>query len=234
MMRPVRSPTVHTLMYHISYDHVYNLSLQATEKARANKHQQRTEATRRKLLKAALRIFARDGFEAARIEEIARAAGHTRGAFYANFKSKEDVFFALLEEQISEHLNTVQGLLECCPTAEERLDGLREYYVERIADRQWMMLILEFKLFALRHGRLRAKLAKAHSRVRSSINKEMLMELLPARVQLKPDCHEVRRAALEATLNGLVLEHAYDPKRLSEEQAVSILRRIFDLFMQPE
>jgi AcrR family transcriptional regulator len=65
----------------------------------ANKHQQKTEATRRKLLEAALQVFSRDGFEAARIEDIAAESGYTRGAFYANFDTKEDLFFALLEEQ---------------------------------------------------------------------------------------------------------------------------------------
>ena len=54
----------------------------------------RTEATRKKLLAAAEKTFARDGFEAARLEDIASMAGYTRGAFYANFKSKEDIFFA--------------------------------------------------------------------------------------------------------------------------------------------
>src|ERR1700691_11110 len=56
----------------------------------------RTAATRRKLLLAAEQTFARDGYEAARLEDIAARAGYTRGAFYANFASKEDIFFGLL------------------------------------------------------------------------------------------------------------------------------------------
>ena len=52
----------------------------------------RTAATRRKLLLAAEQTFARDGYEAARLEDIAARAGYTRGAFYANFESKEDIF----------------------------------------------------------------------------------------------------------------------------------------------
>ena len=56
-----------------------------------SRQQARTEATRRKLLLAAEKVFARDGFEAARLEDIAGLAGYTRGAFYANFQSKEDI-----------------------------------------------------------------------------------------------------------------------------------------------
>ncbi len=199
-----------------------------------NKHQQRTEVTRRKLLTSARRIFARDGFEAARIEDIAAEAGHTRGAFYANFKNKEDLFFALLEQQVRLHIQRIQNLLERCPNPEQRLEALCDYYVERIADRQWVMLMLEFKLFAVRHGKLRAKLAEAHRRIRSSLNVEALETLLPARLQMPRESNEVRRAALEATLNGLVLENTYDPKRISEDQVVSILRRVFNMLMDAD
>ena len=52
----------------------------------------RTAATRRKLLLAAEQTFARDGYEAARLEDIAARAGYTRGAFYANFASKEETW----------------------------------------------------------------------------------------------------------------------------------------------
>ena len=76
------------------------------------KKQDRAIATRKHLTDAARQVFARDGFELARVEDIAAAAGKTRGAFYANFKDKEDIFFAIFEEnlardreQVSLHLN---------------------------------------------------------------------------------------------------------------------------------
>src|SRR6202165_2908647 len=68
---------------------------------------ERTEATRRKLLAAADRIFARDGFEAARLEDIAAGAGYTRGAFYAHFGGKEEIFFALLEQWVRQRIDSV-------------------------------------------------------------------------------------------------------------------------------
>src|ERR1700690_2888456 len=78
----------------------------------ASRQQIRTEATRTKLLDSAELLFARDGFEAARLEDIASMAGYTRGAFYANFKSKEDIFFALLDSWIAERMAEVYALLE--------------------------------------------------------------------------------------------------------------------------
>ncbi|MGH9584718.1 MAG: TetR/AcrR family transcriptional regulator [Bryobacteraceae bacterium] len=203
----------------------------AAEEVPLNKHQQKTEAMRRKLLKSARRIFARDGFQAARIEDIAADAGHTRGAFYAHFPAKEDLFLALLEYQARAHKERICRLLESCSSQDERLRCLREYYVSRLSDREWTMLTLEFKLFALRHGKLRARLAAAHRRIRASLNLQLIQDLLPERLRSDVHLHELRRLGLEAMLNGLVLERAYDPKRISEAEAVRLLGHAFDAML---
>ena len=78
----------------------------------SSKQQARTQATRRKLLRAAERIFARDGFEAARLEDIAAAAGYTRGAFYANFDSKEALFLELLSHRQTDRITEAAQALD--------------------------------------------------------------------------------------------------------------------------
>lgn len=204
----------------------------AADKSREQtKHQQRTEATRRALLEAARRIFARDGFEASRIEDIAGATGHTRGAFYAHFSSKEDLFFALFEQESSDRLRELRSMLERCTEPNSRIQAMRKFYVARVSDRQWVMLALEFKLFALRHPKLRARLARTHRRIRESLKLQTIRELIPQLMKAGPESREVRRAALEAVLNGLVLEHAYDPEAISQAQAINVLGRMFDVLM---
>ncbi len=197
-----------------------------------NKHQQKSEATRRKLLDAALRVFARDGFQAARLEDIAKESGHTRGAFYANFDTKEDLFFALLEQNASERLEDLRQRLEKHESDAERLRTIRKFYLERATDRQSMLLTLEFKLFALRHPKLRARMAAAHRRIRASFNYEALTKLLPP----APEAFrtELDKILLEIVLTGLVLEHAYDPKRISAKETVETLGRMFDLLVTKE
>jgi AcrR family transcriptional regulator len=194
-----------------------------------NKHQQRSEATRRKLLGAALRVFARDGFEAARLEDIAAESGHTRGAFYANFDTKEDLFFALLEQHASDRLKDLQQRLEKHDSVPARFRTMRAFYLERAADRQSMLLTLEFKLFALRHPQMRARLAAAHRRIRASLNYEALTLLFPSYPNVKRN--KLDKVLLEVVLVGLVLEHAYDPKRISAKQTVDTLGRAFDLLI---
>lgn len=192
-----------------------------------NKHQERTEETRRVLLKSARLIFARDGFEACRIEDIAAAAGYTRGAFYANFSTKEELFFALLQEETDGHASRIRAVLESYESVERRMAALRDYYVQRIADREWGMLMLEFKLFAARHPKLRPKLAAIHRRIRASMKLEALHKLLG----IENADPEPKSAVLEGVMAGLFLEHSYDPERLSEKQAAKFLAYIFDSFV---
>ena len=52
-------------------------------------------------MEAATGVFARSGFDRATLDEIVREAGFSKGAFYVHFESKEDLFWAMLEERIS-------------------------------------------------------------------------------------------------------------------------------------
>jgi AcrR family transcriptional regulator len=132
-----------------------------------SRQEARTEATRRKLLQAAERLFAHDGFEAARLEDIAAEAGYTRGAFYANFESKEDIFFALLEHWVAQRIGEVNALLRQHPGAAEQLRALREYYVQNAKDRLLALLAMEFKLFTLRHPEAAARFRARRQAFRS-------------------------------------------------------------------
>ncbi|MGB3283855.1 TetR family transcriptional regulator, partial [Mycolicibacter algericus] len=61
--------------------------------------QRRLEHTRNLLLDAAEQVFARRGFDGAALEDIADAAGYTRGAIYSHFGSKAELFLAVIERQ---------------------------------------------------------------------------------------------------------------------------------------
>lgn len=197
-----------------------------------NKHQLRTEETRRRLLHAAEKVFAKVGFEAARLEDIAKEAGHTRGAFYAHFSKKEDLFFALLEQKAFQHLQTIQVILEEHPDGKERIREFRAYYSKLAANPNWSMLMLEFKLFAARHPKLRDKLAARHRQIRSSfksgvVNWPQICGLNDAALAEG----SMTRIALEALLHGVTLESAYDPVVLPKGEAARMLGEIFDLLI---
>ena len=55
---------------------------------------------RRRLLDAALEVFAEHGFDTANLDQVAAAAGLTKGAIYSNFAGKDDLFYAMMSEQV--------------------------------------------------------------------------------------------------------------------------------------
>src|SRR3954454_11952758 len=61
---------------------------------------ERRAQTRAALLDAAAQVFVEKGFRGASVEAIAAEAGYTRGAFYSNFQSKEELFAELLQERV--------------------------------------------------------------------------------------------------------------------------------------
>src|ERR1700677_2292359 len=120
--------------------------------------QDRSELTRARLIRSAEKIFARDGFDAAKLEEIAAEAGYTRGAFYANFDSKEDLFFALLEGEISSRISKVEQITKDLRDPQAKLRRFREFFLTVCEDRRWSLLAPEFKLLAGRPPEVKVRL----------------------------------------------------------------------------
>ena len=69
------------------------------------------DKTRKELLEAANSVFARKGYGATKLEEIAIEAGLTRGAISWHFKNKQTIFRSLIEESAIEALTSIDGLL---------------------------------------------------------------------------------------------------------------------------
>src|SRR6202521_733862 len=188
---------------------------------------ERTETTQRKLLAAAEKIFARDGFEAARLEDIAAGAGYTRGAFYANFGGKEEIFFALLEQWVRQRIDSVTAVLRRQNSPHRKLAALRKHYAAIAKDRRLVLISLEFKLFALRHPEAHARLRDRHRRIRASWG-DLISELLRALGRTIPISNPAASACCLALAQGLLLEQLVDPKTLSEKDIRRMLGVFFD------
>src|SRR5947207_11380464 len=89
--------------------------------------------TRKRLLDAGERVFLRRGLQGSSVEEIAAEAGFTRGAFYSNFKSKDELFVELLHARVYDRYAQMAEEAQAQPeTPRERL----RWGVERIRDVQ--------------------------------------------------------------------------------------------------
>jgi AcrR family transcriptional regulator len=196
--------------------------------ASSSRQHARTQATRRKLLRSAELIFARHGFEAARIEDIAAAAGYSRGAFYANFESKEDLFMALLEDFVGRRIADVQSLLAQTKTPAEQADLLREYYANKVIQKIWALIFLEYKLFAVRHPKVRTRLQRRLQRLRAP-GIEILRKISTALGHRPPVASPTAAAAMGALSHALILEQLVDPTVLSPRDIHTLLSAFFDL-----
>jgi len=192
-----------------------------------SRHQERTEITRARLIQSAEKIFARDGFEAAKLEEIAKDAGYTRGAFYANFESKEDLFFALLEKEIASRISALEREMAKVQDPRAKLETMREFFLNKTIDRRWSLLSLEFKLFAVRHPDVKKRLALMHRRfVQPRVGfLEEVMRDLGFELQVPACAIGVSLATLG---NALSLEHMLDPAFMPERDVRQIMTIFFE------
>jgi len=196
-------------------------------KLSVSRQQQRTDATRAKLLSAAEHIFAQDGFEASRLEDIAAEAGYTRGAFYANFESKEDLLFALMERLVAERVEEIRTMLERHNSPADRIRALRDYYAQLACNRRWALLLLEFKLFAVRHPEARARLVERYRRLRAP-GRELFESVLRQLDRKLPVSSNAATIGLSALSNALLLENVLDPRALAPDELQFLLGLFFD------
>jgi AcrR family transcriptional regulator len=202
------------------------------ESKQRSKHQLRTEATQAKLLKAAETIFTREGFTAARLEQIAEAAGYTRGAIYAHYKSKEDLFLELLEQRMYAKLAIMRSLLEGVATPGERLEKFRAHLLTLTCDRSWSLLILEFKLFALRQPKLKTRMRRLMAMLHSTSGEDFLQLLFG---KLTPsEAHKVERrfSLIGSIMSAAVLESNFRPVLFVDDDLEAVLAELLEFMVR--
>jgi AcrR family transcriptional regulator len=198
-------------------------------KPRASTQAMRTEATRTKLVNSAYNVFIRDGFSAASIDAICRGAGYSRGAFYANFEDKEDLFLAVYARQVDSFKRGLQADLEGVSGPVERAEVMRNFYLGQARDQRWLLLLLEFRLYAIRKTKVRRRLEKFDEQ--SAAEFESLVKTAledPSREHRLPP--ETLAAATLGILYGLTVESLFEPAHLSKENVQDILRAFINVF----
>lgn len=136
----------------------------------------RREATRQKLLDAAAQVFAEVGLDAASVEAICERAGFTRGAFYSNFETKDELFLELAGTVARERVQAVRArVLEL--EQEGGLSGMPEMatdIVQRVLDvsaddRLGVLLMNEIRIHSLRNPQLAAGYLAQEEEMRRSV-----------------------------------------------------------------
>ncbi len=129
----------------------------------------RRARTRANLLDAAFAVFAAKGFGHVSIEEICDAAGYSRGAFYSNFSSLDELFFALYEERADLIADQVAGALALdregldVPAAVDRVTDVL------LLDHDWLLVKTDFLVHAARDPEVARSLLRHRARLRQAI-----------------------------------------------------------------
>jgi AcrR family transcriptional regulator len=188
--------------------------------------EQSKDQTRERLLDAAQTMFMKKGFVAASVEDIAAAAGYTRGAFYSNFRSKSELLIELLRRDHETMQAALQAIFENAASREQMEAGILRYYSSLPRENTCFLLWVEAKLLAVRDGRFRLrfnafmheKLDQTGAYIRefsARVGTPMLME--PERLAI----------GLMGLCDGVQFFHTADPQNVPVETAEAVLASFF-------
>ena len=130
--------------------------------------ERRLERTRSLLLDAAEEVFAEKGFTPASLDDIARAAGYTKGAIYKHFATKEDLFLAVSDRYWRRYFDNFADVLSAATeVGAPELDAIAQRWRQLSIDRgaEHAALGHEFTLYLLRNPDARERVAAKRSEV---------------------------------------------------------------------
>jgi AcrR family transcriptional regulator len=188
---------------------------------------ERQAQTRAALIEAAARVFVERGFVGSSVEAIAAEAGFTRGAFYSNFESKEQLFVELLHERVyDDFARLIKSVPTDMPPAERVVWGaerMRERYENARED--WLFeLLLECLAHAARRPEFRALPATFWSGTREMNARGI--EAGFAEVGKAPPIEAKHLATAMTALDiGLAVQHLVDP----DEVPLELYPRLYGL-----
>lgn len=177
--------------------------------------------TRRRLLDAALETFAEDGFGRSTVERVCERAGFTRGAFYSNFSSLDELFLAMWEERSAHMLADLRAALAEVPAAAPQ-ETLRAALSAVPVDDTWFRVTAEFTAHALRNPPLRRVMAAREQAIQDALL-PVLAEALERAGRRVAD-EEALGQALVAVHDGTAVQVLLEPDG-------SAARRREELFM---
>lgn len=187
--------------------------------------ERRLEHTRSLLLDAAEEVFAEKGFMAASLDDIAHAAGYTKGAIYKHFATKEDLFLAVNDRYWRRYFDNFAEVMSTATQIGAReLDEIAERWRQLGRDRGALHAALghEFTLYLLRNPDARKRVAAKRTEVVDALAKFIIkgIERLGGGLLIPPLTFA---HILVATTNSIEL--------VSQLDDADLYRPILDLYM---
>jgi AcrR family transcriptional regulator len=192
---------------------------------RLTREQSRVQ-TRERLLDAAQAMFISKGFIGASVEDIALAAGYTRGAFYSNFGDKAELFVELLRRDHERMQAGLRAIFDAPAPREQMEARVLAYYSRLPEDNEAFLLWTEAKLLATRDADFNTRFNAFMSERRAEL--KAYIEEFSARVGTPlPMDPENLAIGLIALCDGMQLIASADPQRISAAQVEQVLADFF-------
>lgn len=184
------------------------------------------ELTRQRLMEAASIVIVQQGLGATSVETITAQAGYTRGAFYSNFKSKADLFFALLKLDHEELQRDLQAILEAGEMGESLQKQLTMFYGDTFRDCNRYLLWSEARLLATRDEEFCEQLTALQMETRDMV--AYFIEQFTQRIGIPLAIPAKDLAlALMALVDGMQSLSTSMPGRIPDEDVKLTLQTIF-------
>jgi AcrR family transcriptional regulator len=188
----------------------------ATDAARGPSDKRSRTNTRAKLLASARAVFTAKGYGATSVGDLCAHAGFTRGAFYSNFESMDELFLALWDVEAERIVAAVSALREVALASSEPLEAAVDVMAQLdLVDPGWFVLNTEFLLHALRNPEVAADLARHRRHLRDALGAvvEELLEIQDRRLPHGIDVETYARmliAAYEGSQHQVLVEPGPD------------------------
>jgi AcrR family transcriptional regulator len=188
--------------------------------ARAKTRGNKRERTRARLIEAAIEVIKEKGYERTSLEEVARRAGMTRGAFYNNFKDKEDLFLAAAVTR----WKPIAPPLKPGGTLREQMRILGEAAVAAVTERKAdAVAVLSFQLYALTNEAMRKRMVEVDAACYRWAS-ETLLKFVPAEDLPLPPEQFVR--VIHALTDGLLALRFLTPELITDELIVAAFENL--------
>jgi AcrR family transcriptional regulator len=180
--------------------------------------ERRRQQTREYLLRAAAQVFAERGFHEATIDEVASAAGFTKGAVYSNFKNKEDLFLALLEDAYAKDTAAIKETLGASDVPPEARLG--DFVQMMRSEMEYVpnlgALYLEFHLYALRNPSARERMNELERADVRAIAEIIESERTQREIEIDEPVERTARIIV-ALFRGISMMRTSDPEMAGED-----------------
>ena len=201
-------------------------------RARLSRSEKKNQ-TRTQLIRAAGAVFAKRGYGAATLDEVADRAGLTKGAVYSNFDGKADLALAVLDERVTEPTREIFGRVDAAQDFEaQHVEGGKLLVEALDASAPAFRLELECAIEALSDPALLSRIRGRDEAIRQGLGRAIATRMEAAGWIPLVDMEVIVRS-LVAVSNGIALQRLKDRDGVPDELLGQLIAAVYAGFARP-